>query len=118
MPAAPTMAAAALGQVGSRPRAGAGLGGERGWGKPLREAHFREAHQLPARPALRRSLGARVPLRGAEEEGAPWQGARGCKRTGWWDRDADRRYVGGNTEEGRVMGQALDWGGWGGLRRE
>lgn len=61
--AARIMAAAALGQVGSQPRAGV-------WGTPGRGA-------LPAGPALRRSSRPGVPLWGAEEDGAPWKGAPG-----------------------------------------
>lgn len=67
--AARIMAAAALGQVGSQPRAGSG--------EPPGEAHFREDHWPAAGPARRRSSRPGVPLWGAEEDGAPWKGAPG-----------------------------------------
>lgn len=61
IPAAKTMAAAALRQVGSRP----------GSGELLGEAHFRVDHSPVAHPMGRRSSRTQVPLQGAKEEGAP-----------------------------------------------
>lgn len=59
------------------------------WGAGERrgEAHFREDHSPAARPAWRYSSGARVPLRGAEEDGGgvggAWKGAQSF--SGGWE---------------------------------
>lgn len=51
------------------------------WGT-LGEAHFREDHWRAALPAWHSSPGPRVPLRGAEEDGGPLEGAQGSNGVG------------------------------------
>lgn len=105
IPAARTMAAAALRQVGSRPG-----------GRPCGEAHFGwTPRPWPLRRGTRSSR-TRVPPRGAEEEEAPEKAAQGLpggegERGQRWEGDPDGSHTEGNVEEEPIRREPWGWGG-------